>query len=68
MFMLKFFWLLSFTVQAKKKLFSNVVKHMLLKNFLINRLNLLNFVYIAVSDIETALEHVKLRILGQLEL
>ena len=41
---------------------------MLLKNFLINRLDLLNFVYIAVSDIETALEHVKLRILGQLEL
>ena len=43
-------------------MFSDVVKHLLLKNVHILSLSLLNFVYIVVFDAEAALEDVKLAI------
>ena len=56
-----------------RKLFSNMVKYMLLKNIFINNSSLLNFIHIVVFydfvfDVETALENAKLVILERLEL
>ena len=49
-------------------MFSDVVKHMLLKNIHVHSLNLLNFDYLVVFDIEAALENSKLAILERIEL
>ena len=57
-----FLWYFSFDVSGQKKLFSNVIKHTLFKHIHIHGLDLLNFVYIFVFDVETALEDVKIAI------
>ena len=57
-----------FANESQKKLFPDVVKHMLLKNIHIHSLNLLNFVCIVAFDVEAALENVKLAILERLVL
>ena len=49
-------------------LFSDVVRHTLLKTIHIHNLDLLNFVYIVVFDVKTASENAKLVILERLEL
>ena len=56
----------SFADESQKKLFSDVVKHMLLKNIHTHSLNLLNFVCIVGFDAEIALENAKLAILERL--
>ena len=66
MYILKFCRVFSFPDEVRK--ISNVVNHMLLKNIHIHSLNFLNFVYISVFDVETALENAKLAILERLEL
>ena len=53
----------SFADESHKKLFSDVVKHMLLKNIPMYSLNLLNFVCIVGFDVEKARENDKLAIL-----
>ena len=58
----------SFADESHKKLFSDVVKHMLLKNIPMYSLNLLNFVCIVGFDVEKALENAKLAILERLVL
>ena len=50
-----------------EKVFSDVVRHVI-KKIKIVKLDLLKIVYIVVSDVETALESVKLAILERLEL
>ena len=45
-----------------------MVKHIQSKNMQVHILSLLNFVYIFVFDVETALQNAKLAILEQLEL
>ena len=45
-----------------------MVKHKLLKNIHVHTLNLLNFVYIVVFDVEIAIENAKLVILERLVL
>ena len=50
------------------KVVSYLVKHMLMKNINIRSLNLLNFDYIVVFDVETAIETPILVVLERLEL
>ena len=50
--------------QVKKKLFPDVVKHMLLKNVHVDSTILLNFLHIVLfDDVEIAVENAKLTIL-----
>ena len=59
MYILKLSQVFSIADQGLEKVVSNVAKYMLLKNIQICCSNLLNFVYIVVSDDETALENAK---------
>ena len=49
-------------------MFSDEVKHLLLKDIQIHSVKVLNFIYIVVIDVETALESAKVSITEQLEL
>ena len=68
MYIFKFLPVFSFADERHKKLFSDVVKHMLLKSIHLHSLNLLNFVCIVGFNVKTALENAKLAILGGLVL
>ena len=57
-----------FCITPLQTLWSDVVRHMSLKNVRIHGLNLLNFVYVAVFDVEIAVENAKLAILQKIEL
>ena len=56
----QFFFCIFVCWLRSEKLFSDVVKQILLKNSHIHNLNLLNFVSVVVFDVETALQNAKL--------
>ena len=54
-------FILKLSSLSYKKLFSDVVGQMLLKNIKMHILNSLNLIYIVVFDVETALDNAKLK-------
>ena len=56
----KFSSVISFADYERNKLLSDVIKHMLMKNFHKHSLNLLNFVCVRVFDVEAVLDKTKL--------